>query len=124
MFTGYGKLHYRNNWLIIGVDESICHYYRKLISYQNRSLRFNRPKYPAHVTVIAGKHEIIKDKYKDLWNKYQDEIVEFLYDSEIVIDRQYFWLRVECKRIEDIREELGLTRKIPVPWHLTIANTK
>jgi hypothetical protein len=31
-------------------------------------------------------------------------------------------MEVECKRIEDIREELGLPRKIIQPWHLTVGN--
>ena len=121
MFSGNGKLKYHDNWwLVVNVEGDICKYYRTLVNFYDRSLQLNSPKHNAHITVIAGKYE--RPKYEHLWNKYQDETIYFEYTPEITIDREYFWMEVKCKRIEDIREELGLTPKIIQPWHLTVGN--
>lgn len=123
MFKSYGKLEYRHNWwLVVEVNEDICSYYRKLIMFYNPILKLNKPKYSAHITVIAGKYE--KPVNEQYWNKYSGQIIEFQYNPEIIIDGVYFGIRVQCEKIEDIREELGLNRKIITPWHLTVGNIK
>jgi len=122
MFSGSGNLlYYPTWWLIAKVEGDICKYYRTLVKFYNRSLKLNPPKHGAHITIIAGKYE--KPSNENLWNKYQGDRIEFEYDPFITIDREYFWVEVKCKRIEDIREELGLPRTIIHPWHLTIGNT-
>jgi len=123
MFTGYGKLlYYPSWWLIVKVDEDVCRYYRNLIHFHNRPLRLNPSKHGAHITVIAGKYERPDEAYASLWGKYEGERIEFKYNPEIDANDEYFWAKVECKRIEDIREEMGLLPKILHPWHLTIGN--
>jgi len=123
MFSGYGKLlYYPSWWLIMKVDEEICRYYRNLIHFHHRSLQLSPSRNGAHITVIAGKYEKPDEEHKRFWNKYQDEEVNFKYSPEINTDGEYFWMEIECKRIEEIREELGLTPKIPQPWHLTVGN--
>ena len=123
MFNGNGQLlYYPSWWLIVKVNEDVCRYYRNLIHFYRRSLQLNPSKHGAHITVIAGKYEQPNDDYKYLWNKYEGEIIDFKYNSEINTDDEYFWISVECKRIEDIRKELGLPPKIKWPWHLTIGN--
>jgi hypothetical protein len=82
----------------------------------------NPSKHGAHITVIAGKYEKPNEEHEPFWNKYQDENVDFSYSPEINSNGEYFWAPVECKRIEDIRVELGLPPKIIYPWHLTIGN--
>jgi hypothetical protein len=77
-----------------------------------------------HISVIAGKYETITDGFKPLWNKYQDCQINFQYCEEVENDGEYFWLPVKCEQIENIREELGLPRITPIPWHLTIGNLK
>lgn len=124
MFTNYGYFKYRNSWLVVEVDEDFSRYYRSLLLTFNPSLKVNKPKYEPHITVISERHEEIVPSKKHLWGKHENEKVIFQYDFNVVLDREYFWLPIECKRIEDVREELGLSRRIPVPWHLTIANLK
>lgn len=124
MLTSYGHLKYRNSWLVVEVNEDFSRYYRSLLFSYSPSLKANKPKYEPHITVIAGRHENISPTNKHLWGKHENERVIFQYDFNIVLDREYFWLPIECKRIEDIRENLGLSRRIKVPWHLTIANLK
>lgn len=121
MFLGYGKLlYYPNWWLVVKVNEDVCRYYRKLIHFYNKPLRLNPAKHGAHITIIAGKYE--KPKFECFWNKYQNERINFRYNPEIKNNGEYYWMEVECERIEDIREEMGLNKKIIYPWHLTVGN--
>ena len=121
MFNCRGKLlYYPSWWLILKVDEDICRYYRNLIYFHNRSIKLNSSKNGAHITVIAGKYQHPDDEHKLLWGKYEGEKIKFKYNSEIETNDEYFWVKIECKRIEDIRVELGLPPKIIYPWHLTI----
>ena len=123
MFSSCGNLlYYPSWWLIMKVDEEICRYYRNLIHFHYRSLQLNPSRNGAHITVIAGKYEKPDEECERFWNRYQDEEVNFKYSPEINTDGEYFWMEVECKRIEEIRIELGLTPKIPQPWHLTVGN--
>jgi hypothetical protein len=117
-----GNLHYYTRWLILLVDDSIAEYYRHLIYNWNRRLVLQHPKHGAHITVIAGKYEYVGNH--QCWKKYHNQEVEFQYSIDIGTDGCYFWLPVECKRIEEIRVELGLPPKIPIPWHLTVGNLK
>jgi len=122
MFDGYGILHYYPTWwLIVRVPGDVCKYYRKLVFY-NRFLRLNPSKCESHITIVAGKYERPDEAYASLWGKYEGERIEFKYSPEIDTNDEYFWAKVECKRIEDIREEMGLPPKILYPWHLTIGN--
>lgn len=123
MFNGGGHLlYYPSWWLIVKVDEDVCRYYRNLIHYHNRPLRLNPSKHGAHITVIAGKYEKPDREHEYLWNRYQGQKVSFTYDPTIQTNGDYFWMTVECKKIEEIRAEMGLTPKILHPWHLTVGN--
>jgi hypothetical protein len=122
MFDGKGKLHYHTEWLMLYTDDEIGRYYRALLQREHPAIKLNIPKHGAHVTVIAGKYETPSNK--DWWGKYEDETISFTYDPEILHKGKYFWLTIECPRIEEIRKELGLPPKIKWPWHLTIGNTK
>ena len=123
MFSSNGTLlYYPSWWLIVKVNEDVCRYYRNLIHFHNRRLRLNPSRDGAHITVIAGKYEKPDISHEYLWNKYQGQIIDFKYNTNIQTNDSYFWLVVECPRIEEIRKELGLPPKILYPWHLTIGN--
>lgn len=123
MFAGHGHLlYYPSWWLIVKVDEEVCGYYRRLIHFHNRPLRLNPSKHGAHITVIAGKYEKPDAEHEQFWNKYQGELINFNYSPDIATNGEYFWMEVDCPRIEEIRTELGLTPKIIHPWHLTVGN--
>ena len=120
MFKSTGQLKYFNRWLIIVVDKDICKYYSKLINYYSKPIKLHPSKDGPHITVIAGKYETIVNQI--YWKKYDGNPIEFEYKNEIDTDGNYFWLPVQCTRIEDIRIELGLPPVTPIPWHLTIGN--
>lgn len=60
------------------------------------------------------------------WGEREGEVIEFKYDPEINIGQTYIWLSVHCKKLELIREELGLDACFDkFKWfHITIANMK
>ncbi len=83
-----------------------------------------------HITIVRPEKENPKLAH---WGKYEGKELTFKYGNIICWDSIYFWLRVFCVELEDIRLELGLPvesvytrppdghRKI---FHLTIANLK
>ncbi len=104
-------------------DDEIGRYYRALLRSQEPWLKINIPKHGMHVTVVPGKYETAPNKH--LWGRYEGEVIPFTYDGDVSFwHEHYYGMRVNCPRIEDIREELGLPRVLPVFWHITIANTK
>jgi hypothetical protein len=69
----------------------------------------------------------------EFWGKYAGELVEFEYSHQVRNGEIYFWVDAFSKRLEEIREELGLIIHSPyiVPpkdykhtFHITIGNVK
>jgi hypothetical protein len=127
MFNSNGKLVYSSDpyKLIVEVDNNIASYYRSLIP---KFLQYQKPLYPAHISVVRNEKEI----NLLAWNKYYGKNIEFEYDHYIYNDNIYYWLNICCSELEKIREELGLSgtsdyTKSPDGRHLfhcTIANMK
>lgn len=129
--TSTGTLRYSFNdgyKLIVEVDQGISDYYRSLIP---KYIVANPPRYPAHITVVRSYKETPTNL--EPWGKYEGEKVEFFYDPEIKSGRVFHWLNAFCKRLEDIRLELGLpvVSEYTLPpegfvkcFHITVANQK
>ena len=129
LFESTGTLQYSKDWrLVLKVDQDLADYYRALIPkwYPNQ-----RPRWPAHVTVVRQEKET--PKYKEHWWKYNGESVNFFFSPLIQFDKIYFWISVWCKKLEDIRNELGMPiySQYTLPpsgfsknFHCTIANMK
>lgn len=123
-YTAKGVIRYKGDWIIVECPMDIVLYYKFWVEkflWKKISTSYHKP----HITVLAGKHEQGLNKHP-LWGKYQGEVVEFSYYSQIFTDRpwffqgQYFWLRVECPRLAEIRTELGLKPYLKFPYHLTV----
>jgi len=122
MFTSIGQLTYHDGWRsVLDIDEGLAEYYRNQIP---RTIAFNKPFYNSHITVVRGKYETPINK--DIWGKYEGDIIEFKYDHSLRIDETYIWIKVECKRLESIRLELGLNNCYDrfKGFHITVANRK
>lgn len=122
-----GRLRYiGDDSLIVEIDPDIARYYRNLFPKYNP---INGTRYAPHITVVrTGRDEPLKE----FWGKYEGHKVDFIYCPFIERSEVYFWLNVLCKKLEDIREELGLPvitsmyapdgyRKF---FHVTIGNIK
>lgn len=120
-FSSIGTLQYGPNIrVVLNVDQGIADYYRSLLP---KSIKTNPQKHQAHVSVVRGFEMPL---YKDMWGIYEGERVEFSYNAEIKNDENYYWLDVQCKRLNEIRIELGLTSYLwyRSSFHLTIGNCK
>jgi hypothetical protein len=117
--------------LALDIDKGIGLFYKSLIP---RWFQVNGQKYDPHITVV--RYEVPPNL--EAWGKYEGERVEFLYDPYIFKGTQYWWLDCFSKRLEEIREELGLPLPPASPssdfrqpidgfskvFHTTIANHK
>ena len=111
----------------LDVDPGITEVARALLP---KSLRFNKPKFPAHISVVRDRE--LAPGMDVVLRRLDGERVAFTYDSFIYADETYFWLRAESPRLRAVRVELGLE---PMGWvarppdqsdwfHITLANLK
>ena len=129
MHTSQGRLRYSPKllgdrksekwWLVVDCDDSIGQYHRHLYwVHTYRTHKLVRPAWKEHITVI--RNEEPPDKRH--WEQYDGEVVEFSYDFSAQTNGEYWWLRVDCPRLLEIREELGLSREPLIPLHLSIGH--
>jgi hypothetical protein len=117
--------------VILDADPEIGRYYRHLSHVFRRSdNKIQRPAWKEHISVVRNE-EPPADK-KPLWGKHEGEVVVFSYNP-IACSRGgeslsgqdlYVWFEVDCSRLLDLREELGLSRRPEFDLHLTIGNRK
>ena len=128
MFQSVGTLRYSADYrLVVEVCEGLSAYYRSMIP---RCHSVNRPRWPAHITVVRSMKET--PTVVEFWARYEGEEITFSYEPEVQIDKTYYWLNVWCDRLPEIRTELGLppkSRWTKPPdahecFHVTIANKK
>lgn len=128
-FESTGQLQYSKDWrLVLRVDQDLADYYRSLIP---KWMPCQRPRWAAHITVVRQEKEIPVNK--QYWWKYNKEPVNFFYIPHIHHGKVYYWINVYCKRLEEIRLELGLPvhSQFTLPpegfrksFHCTVANMK
>lgn len=105
-------------------DDEISKYYRHLYSkeypYLNgeRTGKLTRPVWGTHISVIRG--EKIDPK---LWRMDEGKIIEFEYQGGVVDNKEYYWLKVACPYLGDLREKMNLPREPRFGFHLTIGRT-
>lgn len=69
-----------------------------------------------HISITRGE----EPKNKNIWKKYVNRKIYFAYDPNIINQDSYWFLKVHCNLLYDIRTELGLSPLPLVPFHLTI----
>jgi len=128
MFKSIGTLIYSELpqiKLALEIDPQIAKYYRSLIP---KYISLSVPMHAPHISVIR---KAIPPNM-NLWGKYQGEQIEFTYDPEICFGTVYCLIKCYSTRLEDIREELGLSRHSSVTrppdeqpcFHTTLGNFK
>lgn len=111
--------------LIVEVDNEIGTYYRSLVPAY---LKLKKPMYASHISVVRN----MIPSNLEVWQKYQDKMVSFEYESWIYNDELYYWLNCYSTELETIRFELGLKPYGDVTespdkrhkFHITIGNLK
>jgi hypothetical protein len=101
-------------------DDSISEYYRTLFYREFPYLgKLTRPVWGAHISVIRGE----RVPNHQLWKMDENKIIEFEYEPGVIDNGEYYWLKVKCDYLGDIREKYGLNRYPQFGYHLTIGRT-
>ena len=103
-------------WMILKTDEGIVEYYKHWIKkYHN--VKFEQTIWGSHISVNRG----FPPPNKALWGKYAGEEIEYTYSNRIYLANEiFFCVDAYSTRLEEIREELGLTRLPNYGFHITI----
>lgn len=123
-YSAKGVIRYRGDWVILDCPHDVINYYKFWVE-KFIGKKISTSYHGSHVTVIAGKYDKGYSKHP-LWGKYEGQVVEFLYESKIYTDHdwftrgEYFWLRVDAPILAQLRTELGLKPQPFHPYHLTI----
>jgi hypothetical protein len=104
-------------WAILSCDDEISKYYRTLF-YREFPWKgkLNRPVWGAHISFIRSEY-IPNNK---LWKMDENKIIEFEYEGGVENNDEYYWLKVSCLYLNDLREKYGLSREPRYGLHLTI----
>lgn len=70
----------------------------------------NRPRWPAHITVVREEKE--RPTKTEAWGKYDGHAIKFWYSPFTHSGKVYYWLNAFSSQLEDIRVELGLPVKL------------
>ncbi len=114
--------------MVVNVDQGLVEYYRALIP---KCIDWTQQKYRAHITVVRTGREQPADR--TFWAKYDGERIQFLYSPVVRFGTVYIWLNVLCKRLEELRTELGMVVRSEYTrppegfenfFHITLANMK
>jgi len=133
---GYGKILFEPNLITkkhnrqnkelnirtayININDDMCDYYSWFFN-KKFSLKLLHPIRKSHITFL---NDIITDfeKYEYAKNKWNGKEIEFLYKpTQLRSEKGYWWIRVECPIINEIRKDLGLGPYI-FGLHITIGN--
>jgi len=104
-------------WLVVNIDENISTYYRWWAN--KNGLPIVKMSWPAHITVLDG--TVVPSNIM-CWKKYEGQIIEYEYNNDIRSVGPYYYVKVTCPFLFDVREELGL--KPYWPLHITIGRIK
>lgn len=114
-----------DRWVVVMCDDEISRYYRHLYTveypYANgiKTGKLTRPVWGAHISVMRGE----RLPKQELWKLDEGKMVEFTYEGGVIDNDEYYWLKVTCPYLEDLREKYGLPRSPRFGLHLTIGRT-
>lgn len=123
MFTSTGRLIYDPYarikqepwWCILKTDEELVRYYQSQIK-QHYDVEFEKTVWGSHISVIRGTAPVAGAN----WGRYKNEKIEFTYDNEVYRTHWFLCVRAYSKRLEEIREELGLPKTPKHGFHITV----
>jgi hypothetical protein len=111
-----------DRWLVLMADDEISRYYRHLYAKEHPylnggvSTKLTRPVWGTHISIVRGEY-IPNIK---LWGLDANKIVEFEYQGGVLDNGEYYWMKVSCPYLEDLREKYGLSRQPRFGFHLTV----
>lgn len=121
----YGKITYSpkshlndsKDWAIVRCDPSFCDYY---IYLYNREFPWKpkliRPVWQAHISFIRNENIINPSQ----WGLMNNKTIDFDYEPGVQTNGEYYWLKVKCDALLELRQAYGLPREPKFGLHLTI----
>jgi hypothetical protein len=107
-------------WLVIMCDDEISKYYRHMFYKEYPWLgKLTRPVWGTHISVIRGE----RVPNYNLWRLDENKTIEFEYEPGVIDNGEYYWLKVKCDALLDLREKYGLKRSPQFGLHLTVGRT-
>lgn len=101
-------------------DDELIKYYAHLFKKEFPCLpKLQRPIWGAHISCV--RNETINDV--NLWGAFNKKRFEFDYEPGVISNNEYYWLKVKCDALLDLREMYGLKREPKFGLHLTIGRT-
>ena len=121
-FYSFGKVTYREGgWVSLRCCSDLARYYRAQI--KEKPQLFQLPMHGSHITICNGRFE-----KPDLsqWGKYEGKWIKFSYTNDMVEDNRFWFIKVSCPFILQLRNELGLQslighKVLKRGLHLTLA---
>lgn len=127
MFTSSGKLvvHPKDRstwpqplWVVLHVEDDLGDYFLALTKQETKAwYQLQKPSWKHHISAVRGEIEVVPGQEFS----FDNEEVEFSYDSNVYQAGGHFCVNVQCPRIADIRISLGLSPEPLIPLHLTFA---
>lgn len=110
------KIVYKNDWILAITDEEIQRYYATILKTRFGIQLDWKSKWNSHVSVIRGDEPL---KNKHLWEYHDGQDIAIKYTHDIYTNGSHWWLNVQSKELDAIREFYGLEPKSR-SLHLTI----
>lgn len=111
-----------SRWAILACDDGISEYYRRLYDLEqppylngNRALKMIRPVWGSHISWLRGNEVGLKQ-----WGIDAGKMIDFEYEPGVMDNGMYYWLRVKCPYLLELREKMGLPARPKYGLHLTI----
>lgn len=121
VYSPRSHLGINKRWAALMCDDEIGLYYRSLFTkeypYLNGKIigRLTRPIWGSHISFLRNEQPT-----NELWGLDNNKIVEFEYDGGVLDNNIYFWLKVKCPYLSELRIKYGLTPEPRFGFHLTV----
>lgn len=106
---------YRKWWAVLLIPKNIVFYYQSMI-LKETGVKLATSSWGPHISFIRGE----PPPYEEFWKVYNGEIVDFFYYPPCIPGNTHWTIPVQCKRLEDIRTELGLEPRPSIDFHITV----
>lgn len=127
MFNYDSHFYYDNGLKIYVEQELLDYYFWHIRKATYNCLKLQKPAYGGHISVILP--NIHGEEKSESSKKYIGERVSFSYDNEIIQGGsakgfKNFFVKVECQRANQIKEELKIVEEGFLGLHFTICSNK
>lgn len=104
-------------WAIVKCPDDIIYYYKYWVT-KNQKFTISSSAFGSHISLIRDEEP--PNEFKHLWKKREGMEVEFTYTPNFQTNGEYWWLDIQCPVLNEVRQELGLSKEPKFGYHLSI----